>query len=418
MEKRICWKKGMRLTDDIMRASEEATAARIGNALTLASAGRFGLLPSPRQFQLSLNLNADFVEVQSLDCVAVTRGGYLIDVQFDTKYTNHLEKRVNLPDEAGTSELFLTISVDPKQWKETLNGFEEPVYTFAVVGVNSPIPNNALPIAHLVYSEQARGWRIDEEEFVPPCLFVASHWSYMELLNQFVQKLTEVEAKVYSQLQPGSHEAFRIFWPVVQQILIDTDKGRDLMTPMAFLGNIQKYIAMFTAACHLDQYLNLSDAEMFRNYALTPYNYMQVYPMIKEGLRQCFLINEKIDKMIGNVGAPPREEPVQKPQPKTLKAPSIADDQLYQICKSSTQSIPVTNNEPGASMYYSTDGSTPSKPISNGKIRIKNSFLAKKVEEDDQEIVVRLKAVLDGAESDISTFTVILHKDFKSWIQI
>lgn len=415
MEKRICWKKGMRLTDDIMRASEDATAARIGNAMALASAGRFGLLPSPQQFQLSLNISAEAVEVQALNCLAVTRGGYLVDVQFDTKYTNHIESRVYLPDEKGTGELLLTISVDPKQWKETINGYEEPVYTFDLVGVNSPIPDNALPIAHLVYWEQARAWRIDEEDFVPPCLFVSSSWKYEELLNQFVQKLSEVEAKVFVQLNPGTHEAFRIFWPVAQQILIDTDKGRDLMTPIALLGNIQKYIAIFTASCHLDQYLNLSDAEMFRNYALSPYNYMNVYPMIKEGLRQCFMISEKIDKMIDKTGTPPPPPP---PMPGKLKAPSIADDQLYQNCKSSSISIPVINNEPGASMYYSCDGSMPSKSVSGGKIRIKNTFNSIKEPEPDQEVIVKLKAVLDNAESDISSFTVILHKDYNVWIKI
>ena len=412
MEKRICWKKGMRLTDDIMRASEDATAARIGNAMTLASAGRFGLLPSLRKFQLSINLNADFVEVQALDCLAVTRGGYLVDVQFDTKYTNHLETRVSLPDESRAEELLLTISVDPNRWQETLNGYEEPVYAFDVVGINSPIPDNALPIAHLVYLGQVGGWRIDEEEFVPPCLFVSSHWRYVELLNQFVQQLSEVEAKMYSQLLPGAHEAFRIFWPVVQQLLIDTDKNRDLMTPMALLGNIQRYVAMFTAACHLDQYLNLSDADMFRNYAFTPYNYMHVYPLVNEGLRQCFLINEKIDKIGGETPPPPM------PSQSLLKAPSIADDQLYLNCKSSTQSIPVINNEPGATVYYSTDGSMPSKPASNGKIKIKNTFNSVKEPEPDQEFVVKLKAVLNNSESDVSSFTVILHKDYNVWIKI
>ena len=395
----------MRLTDDIMRASDEATNARIGNAMALAAAGRFGLIPSPRQFHLSLNLNAESVEVQDLDCVAVTRGGLLIDVQIDTKYTNYLEKQVSIPN--GVSELFLTINVDPKHWKETLNGYEEPVYTFNLVGVNSPIPDNALPIAHLVYWNQAGAWRIDEEDFVPPCLFVASHKNYVDLLNQFVQKLSEVEAKVFGHLNPESHEAFRILWPVVQQILIDTDKGRDLMTPNALLGNIQKFVALFTAACHLDQYLKLSDAETFRNYALTPYNYMHVYPMIKEGLRQCLLINEKIDIMIDKT-------PPEKPKPTSkLEAPSIADDQLYQNCRSSSVSVPIINNVSGATVYYSTDGSTPSQPVSDGKISLKNTFNTTKVPEPDQEVVINLKAVSNDAESDIIAFNIILHKNYK-----
>lgn len=401
----------MRLTDDIMRASDEATATRISNALALASAGRFGLLPSLRQFKLSLRLNADSVEVQTLDCLAVTRGGFLIDAQIDTKYTDYLNKCIAITEEKGTSELFLIISVDPKQWTETLDGYEEPIYSFDLVGVNSPIPGNALPLAHLVYQEQTNGWHVDEEDFLPPCLFVSSHSKYVELMNQFIQKLSEVEGKVFRIITPNSHDAFRIFWPVAQQILIETDKNRDTMTPMELLGNIQRFVAMFTAACHLDQYLNLSDAETFRNYAFAPYNYMNVYPMIKEGLNYCFIINEKVDKI--EVKQP------ETPKKKTnVASPSIADDLLYQNCRTSVVTVPVINNAPGANLFFSSDGSIPSKPVTNGKIRIKNTFNSKKEEEPDQEFVIKLKAVLNDAESDVSTFTLLLHKDYKVWIQI
>ena len=411
MEKRICWKKGMRLTDDIMRASEEATSDRIGNALALASTGRFGLIPSSRKFQLSISLKADAIEVLALDCLAVTRDGSLIDVQFDTGYNNHLEKRIALPVESGANDLFLTIGIDPKQWEETVNGYEEPKYVFSLVGVNSPISDNSIPIAHLVHLEQGRSWQIDEEDFLPPCLFVTSHWRYVELLNQFTQKLSSVEAKVYQLLRPETHEAFRIFWPVAQQILIDTDKNRDLMTPNALLGNIQKFVAVFTAACHLDQYLNLSDADTFRNYALSPYNYMEVYPLIKEGLKYCFQIDEKVDMI-------EKRQP-EKPKTKSkIEAPFIADDQLYQNCKTSVISIPIVNNAQGATVYYSYDGGEPSKTASNGKIKIKNTFVPVKEPEPDQEYQVKLKAVLNDAESDVSTFTLILHKDYKTWIKI
>lgn len=410
MEKRICWKKGMRLTDQIMRASDVATADRIGDALALASAGRFGLLPSPRQFQLSLNLSANYVEVQALDCLAVTQGGLLIDAQFDTKYTNHLERRVAIPD-GGHRELLLTISVDPNQWEETLDGYEEPVYAFNLVGVNSPMSDNVLPIAHLVYSDQIRGWQIDMEDFLPPCLFVSSHRNYVELMDQFVQRLQEMESKVFQRLESGTHEAFRILWPVVQQILIETDKNRDLMTPMALLGNIQKFVAIFTAACRLDQYLNLSDAELFRNYSLAPCDYTNTYTMIKAGLRHCFLISEKVDK----IEAKQPEMPKAKGK---IEAPSIADDLLYQNCRTSVVSIPVINKVKGATVYYSTDGSMPSKMVTNGKVRIKNTFNSVKEEEDDQEYIVKLKAVLNDSESDVSSFTIILHKDYRVWPQI
>ena len=182
------------------------------------------------------------------------------------------------------------------------------------------------------------------------------------------------------------------------------------MTPIALLGNIQKFVAIFTASCHLDPYLNLSDAEMFRNYAFAPCNYMNVYSMIKEGLNHCFLINEKVDK----IEAKQPETPKAKSK---LEAPSIAEDKLYQRCKTSVVNVPIINNAPGAIVYYSTDGNMPSKPVSNGKIKIKNSFSTEKEEEKDQECVVKLKAVLDDSESDVSTFIVILHKE-KGYIKI
>lgn len=417
----------MRLSDTIMRASDEATANRIDIALALAAAGRFGLIPSVRQFEHSLKFNGESVEVQSLDCVAVTRGGFLIDLQFDTRYTKHLETLVDLPDKNRANDLFLIISVDPKQWTETIDEFEEPAYTFDLISTNSPVSDNALPIAHIYYSNEDRGWQVDKEDFVPPCLFVSSHMQYVELLNQFIQKVAEVEAKIFRTLpektsddMPMSevHEALRIFWPAVQQILIDTDKNRDLMTPLSLLGNVQKYIAIFTSACRLDPYLKLSDAERFRNYALAPYDYMNAYAMIKEGLSYCFLIAEKVEAITSEKKTTERPERPERPKPKAggqLAAPSIADELLYVNCRNSSEIIPIINNAPGSAMYFSADGSMPSKPVANGKITIQNTFNHKKVPENDQELVVKLKAVLNGAESNVSNFTVILHKDYGNW---
>ena len=52
------------------------------------------------------------------------------------------------------------------------------------------------------------------------------------------------------------------------------------------------------------------------------------------------------------------------------------------------------------------------------KIKIKNTFNSVKEPEPDQEFVVKLKAVLNDSESDISSFTITLHKDYNVWIKI
>lgn len=96
MTKRICWKKGMRLTDEVLKASDDSSAQFVGHALALAAAGRFGLLPSSRPFGISLNITKGFVDVESLDCLAITRGGDLIDIQYDTLYTGAFDSRVQI----------------------------------------------------------------------------------------------------------------------------------------------------------------------------------------------------------------------------------------------------------------------------------------------------------------------------------
>lgn len=404
MQKRISWKKGMRLSDDIMKASDEAKAEWVRYALVIASAGRFGLFPGQHPFQISVDISNGFAEIVALNCLAVTKNGCVIDIRFDSKYTNTTESRVPMPNDGMTQELFLTVGVKPDQWKENPDGFEEQSYEFNIVKPNTPIPDNTLPIAHLVNTDYG-GWHVDDIDFVPPCLFVSSHRNYEELLTQFLQVMTEIEGKAHGLINSDAREAVKVFWPVAQQIIIDTDRGRDLLTPMALLGNIQKFVSIFTAACEIDEYLNLSDADAFRSYAMSPYNYKNVYQKAKEGLGICVSINEKI----GKIQAGPT-------QPKTVPAPYINDKYLLQNCKSLKASIPVTGSSTEALVFYSIDGTDPNRRLpDDGMIMVETGFNKKKQQEPDRTIIVKLKAVDNGVSSTVATFTVTLHKDYKLW---
>ena len=50
MPKRISWKKGMRLTDEVLLAADRCNDETLGHAFALASMGRLGLMPSTRPF--------------------------------------------------------------------------------------------------------------------------------------------------------------------------------------------------------------------------------------------------------------------------------------------------------------------------------------------------------------------------------
>ena len=405
MTKRICWKKGMRLTDDILRASDNSTMELVGNALALAAAGRFGLFPSVTPYELSLNINKGLVDVEQLSCLAVTKGGYLIDAHYDTKFTNTFDTRIQIPEVNGEKELILTIDASLDKCKDTNDGYEEPEYSFSLISPNSPLPANSFPIARIV---DEYGWRMDDVDFVPPCLYITSHQKYLELKKQFEEVLVAVDTKARNLLRSKGKEAIRIFWPVVQQLMITINKECDLMTPMDLLANVQKFVSVFTCACELDEYLNLADAEIFRNYIYAPYNYKDAYLRIREGLELCFSINEKVGKL---------DEGQQTPS--TIEAPTISDSQLIKRCTNSKARVQITNNVAGATVYYTVDGGEPTQSSKSGlMIQIDSGFNNSRKREPDKMVTVRVKAFLNGLFSNTNTYEITLQKDIERWTGI
>lgn len=312
MPKRISWKKGMRLTDEVLLAADQYMEESINHAVAVAAGGRFGLYTPAYPFQLSLSISRGFVEVESLTCMAVTCAGDIIDVRFNTQYANSFDTRVKIPDIDDAKELFLIISVDPDDWKESVNGYMEPSYTFSLIGPHQAINHHSVPIARIVYDE---GWREDSVNFVPPCLYLSAHNKYMELHSQFISLLQSIDSKTRTQIDTGAHDAISIYWPVVQQMLITANTEQEVMTPQQLLSCVQRVIGAFTCACDLDEVLSLEDAEVFRNYTRVPFNYRIAYLRIKQGLGMCYAINEKIEKFsLLKKEEPPKPEPP-KPEP-------------------------------------------------------------------------------------------------------
>lgn len=403
MPKRVCWKKGMRLTDEILRTSDECSSLLVDKAFAVASAGRFGLCPSPRPFELSINISKGVVDVESLNCLAITRDGELIEAHYDTRYTNAFDTRVQIPDDPDAKEYILLIVVNREQWRETNDGLEEPDYSFAFIAPNSPVPDNAVPICRIVNDYD---WRMDDQNFVPPCLFVSAHRKYAELMEQFLDILTSIDNKSRGLLHSNGKNAVRIFWPIIQNIRITVDKERDTLTPMELLGNVQKFVSAFTCACELDEYLDLADAETFMNYVHLAYDYKDVYQTIKSGLEICFSIKEKVDKL--QSGEPVRQNNIQ--------SPIISDDQLFQNCHSKNISIRVSGYSPETTVLYSVDGGDPVRKLSRtGMLSIENGFNKMKAPEPDKDVVIKLMAVENGRQSKVSAFNITLHKDYKSW---
>lgn len=410
MAKRICWKKGMRLSDAIMKTSDDKHAELVGNAFMLATAGRFGLFPASRPFELSINITGSGLDVEALRCLAITKGGQLIDIDFDTKYTCPFDSYIAIPAEADEKELFLTVSVLQDQWKETSEGYEEPVCAFSLISPHTPIPSNAMPIGRIVNDY---GWRMDDADFTPPCLFVSSHPKYEDLLRQFLELLAAVDTKARKLLNSNGKDAIRLFWPITQQLWIAIDKERDVLTPMTLLADVQKFVSAFTCACELDENLNLADVESFTNYIHAPYNYENAYQRIKEGLELCFSISEKMDKL--------SQSPAPQPAtPQKIAVPVVK--QLQHDCKTKETIVPISYDNASASIFFTIDGSEPTDHSMKAQ-KTKGGFIAKfdngyrqeNGDEPDKVMTLKVIAVVGGISSEKGVFQLSLHKSRSFW---
>lgn len=408
MSKRISWKKGMRLTDEVLSMSDNCTSELIGKALVLSAGGNFGLFPNSRPFSLSLDINKNIIDVVSINCLGITRDGTLIDVNFDTNYTNSFDTRTVIPGSNEDAVFILCVS-STGEWRDTNDGLCEPTYSFNIIDENTSVPANSLPIARIVYDEYC--WRMDEIDFVPPCLFVSSHDKYEELYSRFKQLLGKLDTILPHKFITEQKEALKIYWPIVQQLAITIDKEKYFMSPMMLLGSIQKCISGFVLACSLDDYITLGDPEIFQNYVRTPYSYKNVYKKIKEGLELCTSISVKIDGF-------EEEEPAPKPK-QTLSSPTLSSDQLNQSTKTGRIKLTVGNVPDGAELYYSTDGAEPSILSKKGNvITVDPHFKSDKNPEPDKQITVKLRYEYNGSNSSIVSYQINVHKDYKSYICI
>lgn len=413
--KRISWRRGMRLTDDLLRASDDCSMEMIRKIVMMSSAGRFGLLPSENPFELSLNFGKDCIDIDSLCCRAITRSGTMIDACFDTRFDNNYATRVMMPEISGADELLLIVEAIPNQWKSTVDGFEEPVYTFSIIGVDTIVPDNGVPIARIV---DDYGWRVDEIDFVPPCLFVSAHPKFNEQLLKFIDLLSAMEIKARAAIGTAAHGAVSVLWPAVQQLRINIDKKRDLLSPMELMGKIQQCVSAYTCACELNPDLAVPDLKMFRSFVLAPYTIKDAYTRIRIGLEICSSIVEKIGGWAGL--AVPRHEPKQALVPARMASPVIDDKYGQILCNTSETTIPVVYGDTSVSIHFTIDGTIPtrnsavaSRLRSGFRIKFDNGFRAENRKETEKTISLNLIAFDGSNSSNVASYVINLKKDVK-----
>ena len=307
----------MRLSTDVFNALDLLNEESVRLSNLVATGGRMGLIPVNKPFELSVNVSNNVLEVVSLSCHGVTKSGKIVDIDFDSNYTNTFDTRIAIPNANNDEAFLLIVKLHDKQWREVNEMYSEQSYSFELINENSQIDSDSLPIGCIV---NQYGWRLDETEFVPPCLYTNAHSKFVELANRVRIVLKSISDRCLSANNCIARYLLSTLWTTVVGSHIDIEKSQEQLTPTDLFAAIQKVISAFVVGCSIDEYITLENADPFVAYHQKPFDGRNIYRDILKGIELCSEIAIKMDAVCGmtevrEVSAAPVEKPESKPAP-------------------------------------------------------------------------------------------------------
>lgn len=313
MPKKITWRKGMRLSSELFDEMDDLRFDALEKVVRLASSGRYGLIPSTRPFDISVNISNNVLEVVSLSCLGVTKDGSIVDIEFDSAYTHTFDTRIPMSGEEESESYLLVVRVHKGEWREIDENRSETGYTFDLVGENTAIGDDMLPVGRVIFEY---GWRLDEAGFLPPCLYVRSH-PHLEEAALRAKRLGDAIAG--SCLGAGDSQAKMVILPIwlaASDIRHRIDKEFDSLTPGSLFAMLQKMAEAFITGFALEPAITLSDPELFVAYYNRERDLRREYADIRDGLDLLSDINARMEDICSYSAPTPPPQPQPKPKPK------------------------------------------------------------------------------------------------------
>lgn len=317
MPLKVTWKKGMRLSTDVFNALDSSSEESVRLSNLVATGGCMGLIPVNQPFELSVNVSNNVLEVVSLSCHGVTKSGKIVDIDFDSNYTNTFDTRIAIPNANKDEAFLLIVKLHDKQWREVNEMYSEQAYSFELINENSPIDSDSLPIGCLV---NQYGWRLDETDFVPPCLYINAHFKFVELVNRAKLVLKSISDRCLNANNCVARRLLGTLWSTVVESHIDIEKSQEQLTPAELVAAIQKVISAFVIGCSIDEYITLENVDPFVAYYQKSFDGRNIYRDILKGIELCLEIAIKMEAVcsmteVRETPAPAVEKPKPKPQP-------------------------------------------------------------------------------------------------------
>lgn len=302
----------MRLSPEIFDAMDNANEDAIRLVALLGAANRQGLFTTKKPFELSVNINGNALEITSLSCHGITKSGCVVDIEYDSYCSNTSDTRVIIPSSTDCEAYYLVVRVQDDNWREINEIYSELAYSFELFGANSIIPDNCLTIGMLV---NQYGWRMNETDFVPPCLYVSSHQKFINQLERAKSYAEDIFSKCMASQLCVAKSFLSEMWKASSLVRSRLGMERDILTPGQLFSIIQQFTSSFMVGCFADEYISLDNQDPFVSYSQMTCDAKNIYNDIEIGLSLCAQISLKMDavcSMIKNL-EPVADKPAATP---------------------------------------------------------------------------------------------------------
>jgi predicted component of type VI protein secretion system len=278
--KRIYWERGLDVTPEIFIATDNYHISQQGVIAQLHAFRSYGVLPGAT-FKITSRINNDKVFIDELYCTAVTRNGYLIDIQNDVVF-----EEISLR-ELTNEEHYVVLQVNPFIPKaiEKEKPFSQATYRVEIKKVQQKI-ENGIPVLKIYYNRGSQCWEI-ENNYVLPHVNLSTNETFRQKYGEIREELNAIIKKL-----PSDEPAY--FQAKLIEVELQNYSLQEYPAELTLL--LKKTVTIFKL--YLEKINNTDEILMapVESFIQIPYNHNDALPLLQMGIDCLKNINQRMDE--------------------------------------------------------------------------------------------------------------------------
>jgi predicted component of type VI protein secretion system len=276
---RINWKKGLDITPEIFIAADNYHISERHLIRRFLATHGYGILPEGN-FIIEKDNDEHCLYIQQLKCTALTKDGYIINIEKDTNFQNKL-----VFSESSGDEFYVVLSVNPLPLLPAENNstYVYPDYNLSLVETSDDI-EFGIPILK-VFNNQS-SWDFDTD-YIPPAVAINS-------VDMLLEKYTDIDNLIRNTLDKISEDelsSFHVEWMLQQFNHFTPDKS-----PEDWILLMKKFCLFFKSCLKKEKNVDNEDLSQVMNFLAEQYNPNELEKILQLGINGFEEINYYLEE--------------------------------------------------------------------------------------------------------------------------